>query len=580
MLTLKTNYQTALDNFKADLGLPPSIEVVIEDPLLDGFEFISDEVTDRQIEINELRSEMGEQLNKIDELCPESLEVAADVGFEWPSELTEYIEKLVPYLDRADALIEEIEAADRDQIESDLENLSQVRPDRVEYLRELRASIDRGEILADVEPAILRPESIIAPDELLEQFEVVLMSLQQTKQYLAEIRDTIENFGEAYSSLNNEDIYRIVRETIGTDTSERLTQLSKVALEMSLVQAQARGNSIQLNKVDLHEELAFRIARCFRRDWMNARAALVDQWRLIEFVADDLESELDFVFEGELGNNGNSPFSFRSANGELRGGFRFDAPIVRLSERNNYRGALISYQQARRNFYEFEDSIHANLRFILREINLNKILFELSRQNVRVAIEQVELAQLSLVDPSATALGATTARDLTQAISSLQTAQNQFLAVWVDFEVLRRNLDFDLGTFQFGQNFSWIDPGAIDDSIAERAASMMGIDVNSQCYCDIYDYDNAMATEFADAESETEVATEESFEEPVFEAPPADPREIETPGPENSPIPDAVPVPEVLRPSDAQFPGNNGPGKVRLPPPPQLPAFESLPDSG
>ena len=486
LLTLKTNYQNSLDAFKGDLGLPPDLEIVIEDPLLERFEFISDEVTDRQIGINALRSEIGEQLNLIDELCPESVDVAAEDDFEWPRELANSIEDLLPYLERADKLIEDIETADRQQIEDDLALLGQVRPERVKYLEDLRASIERGEISADVEPAILQPDSILGSEELTEQLEEVFGNLELIKQSLVEIQSTVENFANESSSLNNEEIYEVVRVRIGTDISERLTQLYKIALELSLVQAQARGNSIELADVDLHDELALRIARCFRRDWMNARAALVDQWRQIEIFADQLESDVDLVFEGELGNDGNSPFSFRSANGEIRAGFRFDAPIVRLNERNNYRQALINYQQSRRDFYQFEDAIHANLRLILREISLNKILFELNRQNVRVAIEQVELAQFNLEDPSATSFGATTARDLTQAISGLQQAQNQFLSVWVDFEILRRNLDFDLGTFQFGPNNSWVDPGAIDESVAARAAAMLGINVNDQCYCDIY----------------------------------------------------------------------------------------------
>ena len=488
LLTLKTNYQTSLDNFKQSLGLPPSVEIVIEDQLLDQFEFISDDITNRQIAINKLRSEAGSKLNLVDELCPLSIEGASDPDFQWPSELSERVADLLPYIEQAEELIDQLESKDQQQITEDLANLEKIRPERVDYLAELRDAIDRGEILADVEPAILQPESLLTPASLKSELSTVLLVLTDTKDRIQAIRNLIENFEDELQTSDNAEIYRIVRERIGTETSEQLSRLYKVALEMSLVQAQARANSIGLAEVDLNDRLAFQIARCFRRDLMNARASLVDQWRLIEFFADDLESELDLVFEGSIGGNGEDPFSFRTANGQLRGGIRFDAPIVRLAERNNYREALIGYQQSRRAFYQFEDEIHANLRQILRELNLNKILFELSRQNVQVAVEQVELAQLRLEDPSATSLGATTARDLTQAISGLQNAQNQFLGVWVEFEVLRRSLDFDLGTFQLGPDFSWIDPVAIDESIAERAAAMMGISLEDQCYCNLLDY--------------------------------------------------------------------------------------------
>jgi hypothetical protein len=59
-------------------------------------------------------------------------------------------------------------------------------------------------------------------------------------------------------------------------------------------------------------------------------------------------------------------------------------------------------------------------------------------------------------------LGDTTARDLLQASSDLLTAQNNFLTGWLNYEIQRMNLDFDLGTMRLDQNGTWIDPGAIE----------------------------------------------------------------------------------------------------------------------
>ena len=269
------------------------------------------------------------------------------------------------------------------------------------------------------------------------------------------------------------------------------------------MQAQARGNSIELPEVDLNDRQALSIARCFRRDWMNARATLIDEWREIEFDADQLEADLEVVFEGEIGNISDNPFQLRGANGELSGGLRFDSPIVRLSERNQYRQTLIEYQQAKRDFYQFRDTVHANLRDTLRNINLNKILFELGRQNIQVAIDQVESARLALEDPSATSLGATAARDLTDAINGLQAAQTSFLDVFVTHEVLRRGLDFELGTFQIGPDGTWIDPEIIDPNVAQRAAAMMGVDISENSFCDlnsIYEETTTVDSEFVDEE--------------------------------------------------------------------------------
>ena len=93
------------------------------------------------------------------------------------------------------------------------------------------------------------------------------------------------------------------------------------------------------------------------RQWMNARAALVDAWRQIRFNQDNLQSTLDVVFRGDLANRDDNPFSFDGATGRLRVGLQFDAPITRFAERNTYREALIEYQQRRREYYAFEDNI-------------------------------------------------------------------------------------------------------------------------------------------------------------------------------------------------------------------------------
>ena len=208
LLQLKTNYQTSLDNFKFTLGLPPGVEIVIEDSLLDQFEFISDDIAGRQIAINRLRSTTGSKLNLVDELCPLSLDGAKEPGFTWPSELPERVADLLPYIEQAEKLIEELEMDDRQQVESDLERLETVRPKRVDYLAELRAAIDRGEILADVEPAILQPESLLRPEELQQQLTGVAKSLQDVKERIGSIRSLVENFEDEMSDSTNEEIFK------------------------------------------------------------------------------------------------------------------------------------------------------------------------------------------------------------------------------------------------------------------------------------------------------------------------------------------------------------------------------------
>ena len=301
---------------------------------------------------------------------------------------------------------------------------------------------------------------------LLDRMSIELSArIDQSRAKVAAYREAIEDLLTSGPGLDGQVVAQRLRDEVIAPIPNELTELSAQVLELILLQARARTESIMLVPVQLKDDEALEIARVNRRDWMNARATLVDTWRLIQFNANSLESDLDIIFSGDIGNVGDNPFRLRSTTGRLRVGLEFDAPLTRLAERNTYRQALIEYQQARRNYYQFEDRVSQRLRFILRTVNANLRNFELRRAAVQVAIAQVELARLRLQEPprpgEEAAFGATTARDLVSALSDLLDAQNFFLSVWVNYEVLRRTLDFNLGTMQLDPEGIWLDPGPV-----------------------------------------------------------------------------------------------------------------------
>ena len=535
LLDAKTNYQASLDDFKLLLGLPPTIDVIIDDPFLDRFELISDEINERMISISNLRKQTGVGLNRIYQIFEGVGDDVQWPDFEWPDDLDKSIGDLTPFIEAAEATLEKIVNDDRKLLEADLDKLEAARPDRIEYLKKVKAAIDAGEIISSVDPGLFEASSVVSPGQLrkaladpeMDAKEFIMVDGKKElppssilkragilKQELLEVKQRIAKFEDAQESkskksevvegtesnpvYNDPELYDYIVTEFQERIPGQLSELNNLALELSLLQALARSNAIEISDVDLSAEQAIRIARCMRRDLMNARASLVDQWRNIEFVADQLESQLDLVFTGQIGNSGDNPFRLRADNGELSAGFQFDSPIVRLSERNDYREALIDYQQARRDFYQFEDVLNNNLRDILRNINRSKVLFELDRLTVQVDIQNVEINRFELDAPvsvnaagSNNRLGTVTSRNLTDAIINLNGSQDSFLGSWVDFEVLRRNLDFDLGTMQLNQNGEWIDPGYIDGSIATRAADMMGVQLGSGfCQNDDVEYGN------------------------------------------------------------------------------------------
>ena len=142
-----------------------------------------------------------------------------------------------------------------------------------------------------------------------------------------------------------------------------------------------------------------------------------------------------------------------------------DSPLSKIFERNQYREALIRYQQARRQYLAFEDEVLSSLRNFNRLAKLSQLDFELSRAAVRGAISQVDLARLRLSEPPQpgrnTQFGATTARDLVNALNDLLEASNAFLQVWVGYEAMRMRLDYELGTMKLNESGLWVDPKSI-----------------------------------------------------------------------------------------------------------------------
>jgi outer membrane protein TolC len=176
---------------------------------------------------------------------------------------------------------------------------------------------------------------------------------------------------------------------------------------------------------------------------------------------------LNVTFSGDINTTDNNPLRFRSATGRLMAGVQFDAPLTRVAERNAYRAAQINYQQTRRNYYAFEDRVDQLLRTSLRDIRLTELNFELLREAVWLAAGQVDQTRLSIARPPRPGEqegpgGINSGRNLVQALQGLNNAQNNLMNAWVDTEVQRMNLDFNLGTMRLDDNGLWIDPGPID----------------------------------------------------------------------------------------------------------------------
>ncbi len=475
LLQTNVTYETQLDTFKRLLGLPPYLCVEIRDPLLDQFNLISQELRARRDELNSVRIDFGSTNTRILELSTVERDPKTSTQFraiENSDALQKQIAELRSTLQPLTAIEKQVLEQDIKVVRADIERLKQAIPARKRQMERLNNIVENEREmvcsilpLKDFDARVLDSRGL---DELPQQLTVELERLEKKfTQYIertAKLDGEIEAVAkEITREKSNETRFKAISEKAVIGTQDLVASIGEDVLALQLTQARARTESVLLPEVDLEPREALDIARANRRDWLNARASLVNRWRVIEVVADDLESVLDMTFSGDVRNTGDNPLALRSASGRLRMGLAWDAPITRLQERNRYRQALIEYQQAKRNYYQFEDGVWQSLRTTLRSIRQNQLSFELQRYAVRNAAQQVSINEdiRQINETLGQAAGPTAARDTVSALGDLLNSQNLLIGVWVNYEALRRNLDLDLETMQIDSEGLWIDPGPI-----------------------------------------------------------------------------------------------------------------------
>jgi hypothetical protein len=410
LLQARNSLQDALDTFKAfNLGLPPDLQIEPEKSVIKPFQFIDPRITS-------LENEMTAFLIEFGELPPQPT----------LAQLQEAIRTVTAFRDRIPDLIE--------MVQRDLRILDERVPVRQHSMN----SQERQQFL-----------------KRTKQFNESLMQLQ------VEFNATAGMLRQLKVELSPQTSEQTANDLVGL-----IREISGVASGLSLTQARTRVESLrQIDPIQLTSQDALEIARANRFDWMNNRAVLVDSWRLIEFNANALESSLDIIFEGDMGNLNNNPIKFRGQDGTLRAGLRFDAPLTRLVERNNFRQQLINYQQARRQLIGFEDGVNRSLRSQLRMLEQLRLNLEIQRRAVGIAVDRVDDARETLNKPVPPTLpgqppqtfGPTATRNLVEALDSIRDAQNNVMSVWLNHHAVRMELMRDLGLMQLDENNIWID---------------------------------------------------------------------------------------------------------------------------
>jgi hypothetical protein len=224
--------------------------------------------------------------------------------------------------------------------------------------------------------------------------------------------------------------------------------------------------------VDQAQEAAVQAALANRLDLMNARAQVVDAWRQLAVTANALLGvatvQYTLLAQTPPVGGGVRPLVFSSAATDQLLRLDFQLPLNRLAQRNAYRAAQINYQVARRSLMTLEDSIAAQVRFDVRQMQLFTANYQIQKRIIHSFYKQVDSA-LEVVraptDPdvlkgSGTAQQANATTLVTQylnALGGLNNAQTKMYDIWLSLYATRMQLYLDLDRLPLDLRGVWVD---------------------------------------------------------------------------------------------------------------------------
>jgi hypothetical protein len=223
-----------------------------------------------------------------------------------------------------------------------------------------------------------------------------------------------------------------------------------------------------------------------RVDLMNARAQLYDSWRQIKVQANALQGVINVSVTNQVLTppTTTNPFAFLDQAKSFQLVLNTELPLIRLSERNNFRQALINYERQRRSLMANEDLLKFQIRSEIRNLQLQAQTYEINKRSFILSIRQKDQAQEQLIAPPAGAGGgqqsqaAVQTQNVIQAQGNVIRSQNALLQIWVNYVTQRMVIYRDLGIVPFDEweayyeLFPYATRSPSADSDAEPAAGM------------------------------------------------------------------------------------------------------------
>lgn len=392
LIQARTIYENALDSYKFTLGLPPNLPVKLDKELLDQFALTTPEMDAIQSDLNalELKLRQPDQAPPLSDLKKDA----------------QAIQKLVNRTEQEAKVVEK-------ELEARLKSL---------------------------------PAQTTDPDE--QQAKSDLKHLKErTAELLVEMAKVQTNVNNTISELTEKE-----RTRDWERLQRRTRELIAIHGDLLVYQTQVRVYAVRLKPFTYTEDECTRIALENRLDLMNEQARVVDSWRKLNIAANGLEAGLNVVSGMNIGTlpGTYNPFDFSAQASSYRVGLQFDGPLTRVVERNTFRSSIIQYHRARRTYLNRCDSVVQGLRRNLRQLETDRLNFEIARQSLIAAARQLEATRMRLLiggdlNP------ATGTLDTLTALSSLLAAKNTLIATWANYETDRMQLLLDMEAIQLDE---------------------------------------------------------------------------------------------------------------------------------
>jgi len=455
------------DILKILVGLPPNVNLEVEESLLQPFTLISWDLIDLETELRTLQKELGKELLPV---------VGQGVMEELPPRLSA-TKKYVSELNRLRDRLYEVGVV---QVKNDFLPIQQILELTKDDwraaepgMRYFRSEAERTRLLErmtnDLRQYRLAERDFAFGSGMLtmlqemldaESEDALLRKLDKSGNGLIELTELPENWSELprtgnKAALESYSVEKLLWESISGARDLRDKYLLRMSQSLEVIQAALRVEQIAvvpftldgtMDVPDIENVIAIGLEN--RHDLMNVRAQVMDARRRVEIAANALEAGLDITIRGNQGLNPDA-----QSNTAHSAGVQFTTPLDQVLERNVYRQALVNYQRARRTYMEAEDRIKQSIRASWRQIQVQEYRLEIDRTTVRNAALQYDSASLQAAGGQQT-----NALSLVNALDSVLQAQNSLVADWVTYETNRLNIFRDMGIMEIDPRGVWTDP--------------------------------------------------------------------------------------------------------------------------